>query len=259
MSELKEKYRKYIDKKVNYRAWWRFLYAIFGWFFKILFPGRALGVENLPTDSGYILAFNHRSSLDIPVSFLAVPGFFHFVSKEEYYNHAFFRWLFPKFGVIAIDREKPDLSTLRKISAVLKKGEVVGIFPEGTRNRDEDADMLRFKNGTALFALQSKVPVLPVYSYKKPRIFHKNYLYIGKPVDVSKYSGPVNAEKVEQYANDIRQGIEEAKTHLQEVMNAKAFRKERKAEKKRMREAKKIAKAAAKAAAKALAENKASK
>ncbi len=248
MSELKEKYRKCIDKKANYRFWRSFYCTIFGWAFRLIFPGRALGAENLPKDTGYILAFNHRSSMDIPVSFLAVPEYFRFVSKEDYYNHAFFRWLFPKFGVITLDREKPGISTIRKIVDVLKKGEIVGIYPEGTRNRDDDADMLEFKNGVALFALRAKVPVVPVYSYRKPRAFHKNYLYIGKPVYPADYDGPVTAEKISRFASAVRDASEEAKQRLCAIMETKSFRKEQKAECKRMKAAKKTAKKAAKAA-----------
>ena len=256
MAGLKEKYRKYVNKKANYKAWYPFLYGFFFLLAKILFPGKALGIEHLPQKGGYILAFNHRSWKDVPLSFYAVPGYRHFVGKEEHYNNAFARFLFPKMGAIAVDRENIDLSTIRKIAGVLRNGEVLGIFPEGTRNRDEDGDMLRFKNGAAFFAMQARVPVVPVYIYKKPRCFHRNYLYIGQPVDVTEYigNGPVNADKVAACGVAIRDAMEAAKTTLAGIMERGEYRKEQKAEKKRIKAAKKAAKAAAKAAARALAE-----
>lgn len=258
MSKLKkEKYKKAVDKKCNYMAWYRFLYGFCFIPMKLLFPGKALGREHLPEGTGYILAFNHRSGKDIPLSFYAVPGFRHFVSKEEHYNHALFRWLFPRLGVIAVDREKPDLSTIRKVANVLRNGEVLGIFPEGTRNRDDSAEMLQFKSGTALFALQNKVPVIPVYTYRKPRLFRKNYVYIGEPVDPSKYgAGPINAEKIAACGSDIREALDAAKVRLCEIMDKKSYRKEFKAEKKRLKTKKKQEKQREKEEKKAAKQNR---
>ncbi|MBQ7227356.1 MAG: 1-acyl-sn-glycerol-3-phosphate acyltransferase [Clostridia bacterium] len=251
MSEVKDKYKKYIDKKCNYMGWYNFFYRLAYVPMKLLFPGVALGLENLPTEGGYIIAFNHRSGREIPFSFYAVPGYRHFVAKEEHYNSAFCRWLFPKLGVIAVNRDKPDLSTIRKVVNVLKSGEVVGIFPEGTRNRDEDAEMLQFKNGTALFALKANVPVVPVYFHKKPRFFRKNHVYIGKPVYPTKYmEGVINTDKINAFGMDIRNAVEDAKYYLNEVVNNGSFNKLKKQEKKRMKLAKKLAKKAIKIAKK---------
>lgn len=257
MAVKKDKRKKAIDKKCNYKAWYTFLYGLLFVPGKILLPGRALGAENLPADGGYILAFNHRSWKEVPLAFYAVPGYMHFVAKEEHYDHAAARFIFPRMGAIAVDREKTDLSTIRKIVGVLRKGEVVGIFPEGTRNRDAEADMLQFKNGTALFAMQAKVPVVPVYIYKKPRFCRRNYLYIGKPLDVKKYAaGHIDSEKIAQCGGDIRDAMESAKAYLNDVMARGAYKQEFKAEKKRIKAAKKAAKKARKAAARAAGEDR---
>lgn len=258
MALKKEKYKKAIDKKSNYKAWYTFLYGLLFVPGKILLPGRALGIENLPKEGGYILAFNHRSWKEIPMTFYAVPGYRHFVAKEEHYNYAIGRFIFPKMGAIAVNREKTDLSTIRKIVGVLRKGEVVGIFPEGTRNRDDDADMLQFKNGTALFAIQARVPVVPVYIYRKPRFFRRNYLYIGKPLDVSEFTGgPVNADKVSACGAKVRDSMEETKEYLDDIMSKGAYKKEFKAEKKRRKAAAKAEKLARKAAKRADSQTKA--
>lgn len=248
MALKKEKYKKAINKKCNYKAWYTFLYGMFFLPGKIFLPGRALGIENLPKEGGYILAFNHRSWKEIPLAFYAVPGYRHFVAKEEHFNYAVARFIFPKMGAIAVNREKTDLSTIRKIVGVLKKGEVIGIFPEGTRNRDEEADMLQFKNGTALFALQAKVPVVPVYIYKKPKFFRRNYLYIGKPLEADGYcNGPINSDKISLFGSEIRDAMDGAKEYLNEVMARKAYKTEFKAEQKRIKAEKKALKLAKKA------------
>lgn len=254
MAEIRDKYRKYIDKECNYMAWYNFFYHTFYVPLKIFFPGKALGLEHLPQSGGYILAFNHRSAKDVPLSFLAVPKYRHFVAKEEHYNSAFCRWLFPKLGVVAVNREKPDLSTIRKVVKILNRGEVVGLFPEGTRNRDEDADMLQFKNGTALFALQAKVPVVPVYIYRKPKFFRKNYVYVGPPIYPPE--GRISADTIASFGGAVRDALESAKTYLGGIMAAGTYRKEFKLEKKRIKAARRAAKAEAKAAGRANAGGK---
>lgn len=244
----KEKYRKAIDKKCNYKAWFGFLKAMLFPLLKLLLPARALGRENIPEKGGYILAFNHRSLLDAPMAFSAIPGYWHFIAKEELYNSAIMRWLLPRLGVVAVNRTDIDLSTIRKSVNILKNGEVIGIFPEGTRNlADEEDTMLEMKNGAAMFAVRGKVPVLPVYIYRKTKFFRRSYLYIGKPIDVSSLvSGPLTKDKLDLCASAISEGMEEARGYLNTVMREKRYGKEIRAEKKRMKTRRKAEKADAK-------------
>ena len=233
----KEKYRKAIDRKCNFRAWFRFLKGLLYPLLKLMLPGCALGLENLPESGGYILSFNHRSMLDAPMAYSAIPIYWHFIAKEEFYNNAFFRWLFPRLGVVGVNRENIDLSTIRRVVGLLKGGEVLGIFPEGTRNRDaSDESMLRVKHGAAMFAVRGGASVLPVYIYRRPRFFRRSYVYIGKPMDLaSRVSGPLTAEKLSELAGEISAGMEEAKAYLCEIMREKRYGKEVRAEKKRMK------------------------
>lgn len=237
----KEKYRKALDKKCNYRAWFRFLKGLLYPLLKLMLPGRALGLENLPEKGGYILSFNHRSLLDAPMAFSAIPMYWHFIAKEEFYNSAFFRWLLPRLGVVGVNRENIDLSTIRRVVGLLKNGEVLGIFPEGTRNRDaSDESMLKVKHGAAMFAVRGNACVLPVYIYRRPKFFRRSYLYIGKPIDLaSGVNGPLTAEKLGELAEQISAGMEEAKEYLGTIMREKRYGKEVRAEKKRMKARKK--------------------
>ena len=236
-----EKYRKAIDKKCNYRAWFAFLKGMLYPLLKLMLPGRALGMENLPEKGGYILSFNHRSMLDAPAAFSSIPMYWHFIAKEEFYNSAFFRWLLPRLGVVGVDRENIDLSTIRRVVGLLRSGEVLGIFPEGTRNKDaDDESMLKVKHGAAMFSVRGNAPVLPVYIYRRPKFFRRTYMYIGKPIDLSSMvSGPLTSEKLGELAEMIGKGMEEAKEYLAGVMREKRYGKELRAEKKRIKVRKK--------------------
>ena len=187
----KEKYRKAIDKKCNYRAWFGFLKTMLYPLLKLMLPGRALGLENLPEKGGYILAFNHRSMLDAPAAFSSIPMYWHFIAKEEFYNHAFFRWLLPRLGVVGVNRSNIDLSTIRRVVALLGKGEVLGIFPEGTRSKT--GEIAEMKAGAFKMATKAKAKIVPV-AMKNTRCAFESadslrpvnvYVRIMKPIDTA--------------------------------------------------------------------------
>ena len=71
---------------------------------------------------------------------------------------------------------------------VVKNGDKIAVFPEGKRNMTSEP-FLPFKSGSALFAIRSKVPVVPVVIYQKARFFRMNYAIYGEPFELSEYYG----------------------------------------------------------------------
>lgn len=176
----------------------------FYYFSKILFNccrpiyrNKIIGKENI-TKEPCIYACNHLSSVDIGITQVHVPGYKRYIGKREYAQKGFSNFCLRHFGVIFIDRDKPELSAMREVFNVLKDGQIF-IFPEGTRNKGNEKEMLPIKGGLALFAAKSGVPVVPMMVYRRPKKFRKNYIYIGKPLDVcGKYKGKMpNAEAIE--------------------------------------------------------------
>ena len=152
------------------------------------FPTKVIGKENIRKKDSCIYAANHLSSIDIPLIQVHIPGYRRYIGKKEYSEKAVPRFLLSHFGVIFIDRDKPELSVMREIFKVLDNGQIV-IFPEGTRNHGDPSEMLPIKGGLAIFAAKSGVPVVPVLFYRKPKLFRKNYMYIGKPIDICEAKG----------------------------------------------------------------------
>ena len=145
------------------------------------FPTKVIGKENIRESGKVIYASNHLSAIDIPLIQVHCPGYRRYIGKKEYGEKCVRRFLLSHFGVIFIDRDKPELSVMRQIFKVLDGGQIV-IFPEGTRNHGDPKEMLELKTGLAVFAAKSGAPVLPVVIWRKPRILRKNYMYIGEPV-----------------------------------------------------------------------------
>jgi 1-acyl-sn-glycerol-3-phosphate acyltransferase len=118
--------------------------------------------ENLPTDGPVIVVANHLSFFDSVLLMFALPRPVSVLGKAEYTDRRITNWLFCGAGMIPIRRENPaDLvRAFAQVGAVLDRGEVVGMFPEGTRSRD--GLLHRGHSGAAHLALTTGAPLVPV-------------------------------------------------------------------------------------------------
>ena len=72
---------------------------------------------------------------------------------------------------------------------LLKNGKKLVIFPEGTRNHNDDMQLGQVKHGVAMFAIKAKVPIVPMFITKKPRFWRKTKVVIGKPFLLEEFYG----------------------------------------------------------------------
>jgi 1-acyl-sn-glycerol-3-phosphate acyltransferase len=155
------------------------------------------GFDGLPSDGPAILCPNHVSFLDSAFLMLMVPRRISFVGKAEYMDSWKTRHLFPALGMIPIDRGGGDRSrsALDAAEAVLRRGELFGIFPEGTRSRD--GRLYKGHTGAARLALEVGCPIFPVGvigtreiqppEAKAPRLRKPCTIRIGRPIDVEHF------------------------------------------------------------------------
>lgn len=122
--------------------------------------------ENLPKEGQYLLVSNHRSIIDPLIIELALEKtdiFGHWVSKKELYNSPFFGLFVRNAGSILLDREKSQMSGFfAEVKKVVQEGNSIYIFPEGTRNKSNEA-LAKFKEGSRIIALKNRLSILPVY------------------------------------------------------------------------------------------------
>ena len=147
------------------------------------------GTENVPEKDGFILACNHLSYIDPPAVGCRIRRNLHYFARDS-----LFFWplglLITKLNSIPVNRDQLDLGTLRKVLRVLKGGEPVLVFPEGTRS--PDGTLQKSQKGLGLLVHKSGVPVLPARLHGSfeilgkgklvPRIGKKLYLNIGSPI-----------------------------------------------------------------------------
>ncbi len=130
-------------------------------FCRIFFRIKVNGKENFPKDGALIFCANHTSNWDLVYLFSFLPREVRFMAKKEIFSWFFIGPLARFLGAFPVNRGKPDLKAMRTALQILKDNQVLGIFPEGTRLKSEDAE--NAKAGIALFAHQSKADILPCY------------------------------------------------------------------------------------------------
>ena len=155
------------------------------------------GLDNVPKSGGAILCPNHTSVLDSFFVPAVLPRRITYVGKAEYMDDWKTRTLFPALGMIPIDREGGDAGerALATAQRVLEKGELFGIYPEGTRSRD--GRLYRGHTGPARLALRTGVPIVPIGIHgarevmppdaKFPKLRRPVTISFGRPIDISRY------------------------------------------------------------------------
>jgi len=155
------------------------------------------GFDRLPTDGPAILAPNHISFLDSAFLMFSVPRNISFVGKAEYMDSWKTKYLFPALGMIPIDRGggKKSMVALEAAEEVLNRGELFGIFPEGTRSRD--GYLYKGRTGVARLALKVGCPIFPVGvtgtdqiqppDAKFPKLRKECTIKIGRPIRMDRY------------------------------------------------------------------------
>ena len=129
--------------------------------FYIFFFPKVKGTENIPKKSGAIIAGNHRSNLDCFMVILSTGRCVHFLAKAELFRLKFFNWFFGNSGLIPVYRNGKDRKALDSAIDYLKKGQLVGVFPEGKLNKASRSSVLPFKIGAVKMAKETGCSIVP--------------------------------------------------------------------------------------------------
>ncbi len=125
-----------------------------------LFDYRVVGAEKLPFSGPAIIACNHVSFLDPPLVGIAFDEMVYSFARKTLFDHPLAAKILRSWQVLAVDRDKPDTASLKNIIRLLRDGNKVIMFPEGTRSYDGVPQSA--EAGVGLFIAKSKAPVLPV-------------------------------------------------------------------------------------------------
>lgn len=155
--------------------------------FKFIYRIEIIGEENIQGDKNLIICSNHIHVFDPIILAIIYPRQIHFMAKKELFENKFLNFIFKNLGAFPVSRKESDLSAIKNALRVLKKNNILGVFPEGTRVKE--FDLKNAKAGTALLSVKSKSPVLPIYIESTYKLFSKIKIYIGEPMEFSEYYG----------------------------------------------------------------------
>lgn len=144
-----------------------------------------IGKEHFPKEGGVLLCSNHIDTLDPPVVGITAPRPVNFMAKEELFKLPILKGILPKVHAFPVKRGLSDRQALRTAVNLLKDGQVVGLFPEGTRNRT--GKLGKGFSGAGFFALRGNAVVVPCAIIGPYKLFRKVKVVYGEAIDMEPY------------------------------------------------------------------------
>jgi 1-acyl-sn-glycerol-3-phosphate acyltransferase len=176
---------------------------------KPIYRFEVIGRENFPAEGGVLLCSNHIDNLDPPVVGITAPRPVHFMAKEELFNLPVLGKVVRNLNAFPVKRGMSDREALRKGIALLKEGNVLGLFPEGTRSKT--GELGKGLAGAGFFALRAPAHVVPCAIIGPYKPFKRLKVVYGKPLDMEEArKNRASADEVtEMIMQEIRQLIEQ--------------------------------------------------
>ncbi|GIO22607.1 1-acyl-sn-glycerol-3-phosphate acyltransferase [Oceanobacillus sp. J11TS1] len=189
------------------------LYKIAKFIISILFYPiyriKVVGKQHIPKKGPVIICSNHTSNLDPPVVGITASRTIHFMAKEELFTGKLLGGILRRVHAFPVKRGLADRNALRSGLAILKEGETLGLFPEGTRSKDgKPGDALP---GVGFFALRSQAEVVPCVIISDYKLFHRTKVIYGEPMDVESF------RKNKASAKEMSEGIMQEIRNLYEI------------------------------------------
>ncbi|REK17188.1 MAG: 1-acyl-sn-glycerol-3-phosphate acyltransferase [Planctomycetota bacterium] len=209
-----------VERSLAKRVWYDSLRVVCRMLFVVVFRMRARGREYLPAEGGGLVLSNHQSHLDPVIVGLTCDRRMNYVARTTLFRFAPFRWLINSLDAIPIDREGGGRAGLKETLKRVKRGELVLLFPEGTRT--PDGEVHRIKPGFCYIARRANVPIFIVAfdgaydawprDHKLPRrsVIHLQY---APPITTAEFEQMTDEQLVAEAERRIRWCHAEARRH----------------------------------------------
>ena len=159
--------------------WYRLVYDVLRPIGALLYPQKFYGLENIPEGPAILCAPHSNVADPILISFaLGRKTYVHHLAKAESKTMFIFGWLMKKAGSIFVKRGERDIDSFKQCMRVLKAGEKLIVFPEGTRVREGDVSHPHV--GAVTFACRTDAPIVPVFLTRKKRFWAPLTLVFGE-------------------------------------------------------------------------------
>lgn len=143
----------------------RVIYFI-GWFFfracyTLIWRLKINGLENIPKNTGAVIASNHASLGDPPLIGCTIPWRVYYMAKKELFDIPVLGWIMKQINCFPVDRDRSDLTAVRTAVRIVSKNNILVMFPQGGRRKDGDPRSAQYKSGIGIVAALGRVPIVP--------------------------------------------------------------------------------------------------
>ena len=173
--------------------------------FNTFLPARCIHREKLDAEAPYVVIANHRHALDpVAMAYFIRKRQIVFLGKKELGKGKFVTNLLTRLHCILVDRHNTDMNAMRSCMKAVKMKKILLIFPEGTRHHE--GQMEQIESGTAMIALRSKCPIIPIYFDRKLSLFRRTNLIVGDPIPTEDLQAEgINTETCEKMNERLRE------------------------------------------------------
>ena len=173
---------------------------------RLIYRVKVEGDNSIDQVKGCIIYANHTCYLDPVVMGSFIKRQLRFMAKAELFNSRLFRNLLLRLGAFPVRRGEADLGAVKTALSLLKNGEVLGIFPEGTRNKS--GTFMGAEPGLSMIAIRARVPVIPVAILSNYRLFSSLRIIIGQPIYLEEYyNKKINMDQHKEISENLMRKV----------------------------------------------------
>lgn len=184
---------------------YRILKGILKPIFSVLYSVKVEGRDHLPKGGPLIICANHISAIDPIILAISLPYMIYSMAKAELFKVKLFGYFLNKVGVFPVKRGEADLKSIKTSLKLLKEKKIMGMFPEGTRNKTGD---IKAEPGIAMIAVKAQAPVLPIAIISDYKLFKRTTVKIGEPISLAQhYDQKLQNEDYHDLSLDIMKRI----------------------------------------------------
>ena len=195
---------------------YKFFKVLCQFWFGLILRTRVIGTENIPKDGAFILAANHVSNWDPPFLGTFIDRDVYYMGKIELFKNPVMAAICRGLHVFPVKRGAADKTAIKTAVKILKEGNCLGIFPEGTRSKT--GKLGKAEAGISLIAAMTKAPIIPAAIVNTEKIFSREKFFprlavvYGKSI---KFSGSTkDKEAMENFAQKIMNEIAKLKADV---------------------------------------------